>query len=205
MIGWSLTRLLRGDSGLHTGRFWFVCSTVQLGTVPMEGNTMSKEDVSELEGVTSRAVRRVGALVAQYETDSDRGEPLDTVVQDLIADLLLYLDQVDVEWLDDESWTAVEILDGALAHYVAETARVDPEDRNVCPVCGSWNPASARCQNVACEPICDGCGEPITGDDYVDRHHGHESDCPQEVLGTCQCDLNWHAACCSDCDVEGGV
>lgn len=46
---------------------------------------------------------------------------------------------------------------------------------------------------------CAVCDHEITGDDYDIRHTGHEPDCTQSILGTCQCDISWHDTCCPEC------
>jgi hypothetical protein len=52
--------------------------------------------------------------------------------------------------------------------------------------------------------FCDACDELIDGDDYDNRHTGHESDCPLEQFGSCQCDINWHSHCCAECNADEG-
>jgi len=50
--------------------------------------------------------------------------------------------------------------------------------------------------------ICDACGLPIVGDDYDNRHWGHEDGCPNKKKPDsvdCCCDLEYHADCCPDC------
>lgn len=57
---------------------------------------------------------------------------------------------------------------------------------------------------MAYEIICAVCELPITGADYDKRHWGHEPDCPRhddpDADVDCCCDLEYHAACCPDCN-----
>lgn len=51
--------------------------------------------------------------------------------------------------------------------------------------------------------FCAVCNLPITGDDYNNRHWGHEEGCPNRRRPDsvdCSCDLEYHAACCPDCN-----
>lgn len=74
------------------------------------------------------------------------------------------------------------------------------------------------------ELICAACGKPIEGDDLDDRHWGHERSCPNHPsnqvededgelvsidaggqlvdMVDCDCDLEYHAVCCPDCNEE---
>lgn len=54
------------------------------------------------------------------------------------------------------------------------------------------------------ELFCDVCGQPIDPDGgYC---WGHEEDCPRredpDAAEGCDCDLNWHEACCPECNEE---
>lgn len=51
---------------------------------------------------------------------------------------------------------------------------------------------------------CDGCGKPFTIREWADRCTPHEPGCPNaddeaEYTDGCDCDLNYHAACCPEC------
>ena len=53
---------------------------------------------------------------------------------------------------------------------------------------------------------CAACSKPILGNEYDDRHWGHEEDCPnkdeEDNNVECRCNLEYHAQCCPDCKLE---
>lgn len=75
------------------------------------------------EGSPSSKAAHVADIVRAYASVVDDGEPLDTVVIDLIADLLHFADTVPVDQLD---WDPVSyavglyVAERAVAHYTAE-------------------------------------------------------------------------------------
>jgi len=53
---------------------------------------------------------------------------------------------------------------------------------------------------------CAACGLPIESDDYNDRHWGHVDGCEYQYSPSdeadCDCDIEYHAKCCPECNEE---
>ena len=54
-------------------------------------------------------------------------------------------------------------------------------------------------------PVCDKCEKVFSMAEWDNRHTGHETNCPNcnrdedDSFFECDCDVNYHAACCPDC------